>query len=183
MQINHVSCLLLALVAETHASRARQAVPASGAPTLPDRQPFGFGSAATGGGIATANNTFIVDNMSDLRTALKLMTPRTIYVKGEIDGTQINATTHADCQYYIDHSRVPGFNFTLYVMAMNETYMEAVKAADAAGEEFEGRNATEYLSLLKKQNVGNPLCSLKSPSSALGSPRIPGASSSSQVPT
>lgn len=123
------------------------------APTLPDRKPFGFGSQVTGGGTPTPNNTYVVDNMMDFRTALTLTTPRTIYVKGELKGSQINETTNGDCQYYIDSSRVPDFNFTLYIMALNSTYTDVVKAAEAAGEEFEGRNATEYLNLLNRQNV------------------------------
>lgn len=126
-------------------------------PTLPDRKPFGFGSQVTGGGTPTQNNTYVVDNMMDFRTALGLTTPRTIYVKGELKGSQINETTTGDCQYYIDSSRVPDFNFTLYIMALNSTYTDAVKAAEEAGEEFEGRNATEYLSLLNRQNVSQLL--------------------------
>lgn len=126
-------------------------------PTLPDRKPFGFGSMVTGGGTPTENNTYIVDNMMDFRTALELTTPRTIYVKGELKGNQINETTNGNCQLYIDSSRVPEYNFTLYIMALNETYTDAVKAAEAAGEEFEGRNATEYLNLLNRQNVSQKL--------------------------
>lgn len=122
-------------------------------PALPDRKPFGFASQVTGGGASTDNNTYVVENMMDFRTALKLTTPRTIYVKGELKGSQINETTNGNCQFYIDSSRVPEYNFTLYIMAMNETYTDAVKAAEAAGEEFEGRNATEYLNLLNRQNV------------------------------
>ncbi|GAP88886.1 putative polysaccharide lyase family 1 protein [Rosellinia necatrix] len=121
-------------------------------PALPDRRPFGFGAAATGGGVADESNTYVVDNMMDLRSVLKMDTPRTVYVRGEIRGSQINETFSGDCQYYIDSSGVPGFNFTLYVMALNATYTDAVKAAVAAGEPFEGRNATEYLALLNRQN-------------------------------
>lgn len=134
-----------------------QAIPrdASG-PTLPDRQPFGFASQVTGGGTPTQNNTYVVDNMMDFRTALELTTPRTIYVKGELKGSEINETTTGNCQFYIDSSRVPDYNFTLYIMALNSTYTDAVKAAVAAGEEFEGRNATEYLNLLNRQNVSQP---------------------------
>lgn len=127
------------------------------APTLPDRKPFGFASQVTGGGTPTPNNTYVVDNMMDFRTAMELTTPRTIYVKGELKGSEINETTTGDCQFYIDSSRVPEFNFTLYVMALNSTYTDAVKAAEAAGEEFEGRNATEYLNLLTRQNVSQML--------------------------
>jgi hypothetical protein len=94
------------------------AVPNVSSPVLPDRQPFGFGTGVTGGGIATSDNTYIVETMKDLRTALKLTTPRTIYVKGEIKGHQINETKSGNCQYYIDTSNVPKYNFTLYLMAM-----------------------------------------------------------------
>ncbi|KAI3320430.1 polysaccharide lyase family 1 protein [Xylariaceae sp. AK1471] len=119
---------------------------------LPDRQPFGFGASATGGGVADDNNTYVVDNMMDLRSVLKMDTPRTVYIQNEIRGNQINETFSGDCQYYIDSSGVPNFNFTLYIMALNATYTDAVKAAVAANEMFEGRNATEYLALLNHQN-------------------------------
>ena len=135
-----------------------QAIPRDAStPALPDRKPFGFASMVTGGGAPTQNNTYVVENMMDFRTAMELTTPRTIYVKGELKGSQINETAHGDCQLYIDSSRVPDFNFTLYVMALNSTYTDAVKAAETAGEEFEGRNATEYLSLLNRQNVSQLL--------------------------
>lgn len=123
-------------------------------PALPDRQPFGFAGGVTGGGDGTV---YVVDNMMDLRTALTKAEPRTVYVKGEINGNQINETTYGDCQLYIDTSSVPNYNFTLYVMALNSTYTDAVKAAVAADETFEGRNATEYLALLTRQNVRMPI--------------------------
>ncbi|KAI0468305.1 polysaccharide lyase family 1 protein [Xylaria cf. heliscus] len=119
---------------------------------LPAREPFGFGAAVTGGGLASENNTYVVDNMMDLRRILKMDEPRTVYVRGEIGGSQINETFAGDCQYYIDSSNVPGFNFTLYVMALNATYTDAVKAAVTSDGMFEGRNATEYLALLNRQN-------------------------------
>lgn len=122
-------------------------------PVLPDRSPFGFGAQVTGGG--STNNTYIVDNMMDLRSALTNAEVRTVYVKGEIKGSQVNETTVGNCQYYIDTSTVPGYNFTLYLMALNTTYTDAVKAAVASNETFEGRNASEYLTLLGKQNVGS----------------------------
>ncbi|KAI0976451.1 polysaccharide lyase family 1 protein [Xylaria arbuscula] len=121
-------------------------------PTLPDRSPFGFGATVTGGGFAGENNTYVVDNMIDLRTALKLEEPRTVYVRGEIQGNQINETFSGDCQYYIDSSTVPEYNFTLYIMSLNATYTDTVKAAVAANQTFESRNATEYLELLNHQN-------------------------------
>ncbi|TRX91290.1 hypothetical protein FHL15_007895 [Xylaria flabelliformis] len=121
-------------------------------PAIPDREPFGFGIAATGGGVASTNNTYVVDNMVDLRRVLTMDEPRTVYVRGEIRGSQINETFEGDCQYYIDSSNVPGFNFTLYIMALNATYTDTVKAAVEADGMFEGRNATEYLALLNRQN-------------------------------
>lgn len=143
--------LSLALVAFSSLSCALQ--PYTGpAPDLPDRKPFGFGAAATGGGTPTPNNTFLVDNMPDLRAALKLETPRTVYVKGEIRGNEINETFAGDCQFYIDSSNNAKFNFTLYIQSYNETYMAAVKAASEAGEQYDGQNATELLDLLGRQN-------------------------------
>lgn len=161
MRLNSISALLIALVAVIDASKIARAGNAS-APTLPDRQPFGFGSNVTGGGTPTDENTFVVDNVADLRAALQLSTPRTIYVKGELQGTRINETMSADCQYYIDSSNVKNYNFTLYLMAMNETYTDSVKAAVAAGELFDGKDATEYLALLNHQNVTT--CPTHSPS-------------------
>lgn len=151
-----VSSLSLALAAFSSLSYALQ--PYNGpAPELPDRKPFGFGAAATGGGTPTPNNTYLVDNMPDLRTVLKMETPRTVYVKGEIKGNEINETTTGDCQFYIDDSNNPKFNFTLYVMGMNDTYTDQIQAAADAGQQFEGQNATELLDLITRQNVSNRL--------------------------
>lgn len=151
------AALLLPFTAGAAGSRLRPLPRDASAPTLPDRKPFGFASMVTGGGTPTPNNTYVVDNMVDFRTAMELETPRTIYVRGELKGSEINETTTGDCQFYVDSSRVPNFNFTLYVMALNSTYTDAVKAAEAAGEEFEGKNATEYLNLLTRQNVSQIL--------------------------
>ncbi|KAB2580595.1 putative pectate lyase A [Lasiodiplodia theobromae] len=146
-----VSSLSLALAAFSSLSYALQ--PYNGpAPELPDRKPFGFGAAATGGGTPTPNNTYLVDNMPDLRTVLKMETPRTVYVKGEINGNEINETTTGDCQFYIDDSNNPKFNFTLYIMGMNDTYTDQIKAAADAGQQFDGQNATELLDLITRQN-------------------------------
>ncbi|KAI0805315.1 polysaccharide lyase family 1 protein [Xylaria sp. FL0064] len=156
MRFEHI--LTLILTASGHISAATAgSLPRAGLknltkPALPDRAPFGFGAAATGGGEAHENNTYVVENMMDLRTVLKMEEPRTVYVQGEIQGNQINETFFGDCQYYIDASNVPEFNFTLYIMALNATYTDAVKAAVAANQTFEGRNATEYLALLNHQN-------------------------------
>ncbi|GAW22722.1 hypothetical protein ANO14919_122650 [Xylariales sp. No.14919] len=154
MRLEHI----LLLAALGHRPAAAELLPsfpglqAENKPTLPEREPFGFGAAATGGGVAHENNTYVVDNMMDLRAILKMDSPRTVYVQGQIRGNQVNETFLGDCQYYIDSSNVPGFNFTLYVMSLNETYTGAVKEAVAANETFEGRNATEYLELLNHQN-------------------------------
>ncbi|KAI0432198.1 polysaccharide lyase family 1 protein [Xylaria sp. FL1042] len=153
MRLAHIPLL----TAFGHSSATPGSLPPAGLralakPALPDRAPFGFGAAATGGGEAHENNTYVVDNMMDLRTVLKMEEPRTVYVQGEIQGNQINETFFGDCQYYIDSSNVPDYNFTLYVMALNATYTDAVKAAVAANHTFEGRNATEYLELLNHQN-------------------------------
>ena len=122
-------------------------------PTLPDRVPFGFGSEATSGGSPGPDSTYLVDNMMDLRTVLSMNSSRTVYVKGEIMGNQLTANTTGNCQYYIDTSRTPDCNFTKYIQSLNETYMATVKVASTAGEEFEGQNATELLTLLNHQNV------------------------------
>ncbi|KAL1644239.1 hypothetical protein SLS58_004519 [Diplodia intermedia] len=146
-----VSSLSLALAAFSSLSYALQ--PYNGpAPDLPDRKPFGFGAAATGGGTPTANNTYVVDNMPDLRTVLKMESPRTVYVKGEIKGSEINETTTGGCQFYIDSSNNPDFNFTLYIQGMNETYTGLIQDAADAGTQFEGQNATELLDLITRQN-------------------------------
>ncbi|KAK6501146.1 hypothetical protein TWF481_008994 [Arthrobotrys musiformis] len=121
-------------------------------PILPLRFPFGFGKDVTGGGRPDETNTYLVDNMLDLRTALSMSGPRTVYVKGEIFGNQINETYSADCQWYIDNSNVKQYNFTLYVQSLNATYVAEVKAAAAANEIIDGRNATELAALLPRMN-------------------------------
>jgi len=153
--LRHWSANSITITTPKHLSPHPQIQSRDGEPPLPNRKPFGFGSLATGGGEANkANNTFVVDDMMSLCSVLKMDdTPRTVYVRGEIRGNQINETFSGNCQYYIDSSNVSGFNFTLYIMAMNATYTDAVKAAAAKDELFEGRNATEYLALLNHQNV------------------------------
>ena len=121
-------------------------------PQLRDRSPFGFGKGVTGGGTPTSNSTYLVDNMIDLRTVLKIETPRTVYVKGNIYGNQLPGNMTGNCQYYIDNSTVPKFNFTKYIQAQNTSYMAEVKAAASAGVPFEGQNATDLLSVLNRQN-------------------------------
>jgi hypothetical protein len=133
-------------------------------PSLPDRSPFGFGSETTGGAADDGTNTYLVDNMVDLRTALTLDVPRVVYVKGELEGNEINSSFSADCQWYIDNSPNTDFNFTQYIMAYNETYMDEVEAAADAGEDIDGYDAAELYDLLKHQNVrapaGQPACEI-----------------------
>ncbi|KAF3939611.1 hypothetical protein ABW19_dt0202426 [Dactylella cylindrospora] len=148
MKLSFLPCLLVGLISYSNALE-----PYTGpAPVLPLRHPFGFGKAVTGGGKPTKNNTYLVDNMPDLRAALTMTTPRTVYVKGEIFGNEINETVSANCQWYIDNSNVKQFNFTLYVQSLNSTYVAEVKAAAAAGEMIDGRNATEVATLLPRMN-------------------------------
>ncbi|KAF3110205.1 hypothetical protein TWF594_010147 [Orbilia oligospora] len=121
-------------------------------PILPPRFPFGFGKDITGGGRPNKTNTYLVENMLDLRTVLSMTGPRTVYVKGEIFGNQVNETYSADCQWYIENSNVKQFNFTLYVQSLNATYVAEVKVAAAANEIIDGRNATELAALLPRMN-------------------------------
>ena len=134
------------------------------APSLPEnRSTFGFGSLTTGGAAANSSSIFLVDNMPDLRTALTLPYPRIVYVKGNITGNQItadagNGSTYADCQWYTDNSGGKQFNLTRYVMSLNSSYMDSVKAVADKNGTIEGMSAVDYLTLLKKQNVGLFFC-------------------------
>lgn len=122
-------------------------------PKLPSaRAPFGYGSNTTGGA-ENKSAVYVVENMMELREALTLDYKRTVYVKGEIDGLEISAGNIANCQWFIDNSRVKQFNFTQYFMSLNATYMTTVADAVAAGKTVDGHNATEYQKLLKKMNV------------------------------
>lgn len=122
------------------------------APNLPSRKPFGFGSAATGGGEPSPNNTYLVDNMVDLRAVLEMTTPRTVYVQGKIHGNEIDKNTSANCQWYIDHSNAKNFNFTRYVQSLNSTYTDWVKGVAAQNGTIDGMPATELAKLLGRQN-------------------------------
>ncbi|KAH7351202.1 pectin lyase fold/virulence factor [Rhexocercosporidium sp. MPI-PUGE-AT-0058] len=132
------------------------------APNLPpNRSTFSFGSLATGGSAANASSIFLVDNMPDLRTALELPYPRVVYVKGNITGHQItsdvaNGSTYADCQWFTEKSGAKQFNLTRYIMSLNTSYMDGVKLAADRNETFEGMNAVEFLTLLKKMNGWRP---------------------------
>ncbi|KAF3910424.1 hypothetical protein ABW20_dc0105428 [Dactylellina cionopaga] len=135
------------------ASQAAALEPYTGpAPVLPLRFPFGFGKDVTGGGKPNKTTTYLVDNMPDLRTALSMTGPRTVYVKGEIFGNEINETFSGNCQWYIDTSNVKQYNFTLYIQSLNATYVAEVKAAAAANQIIDGRNATEVAALLPRMN-------------------------------
>ncbi|KAI9049851.1 hypothetical protein LZ554_006001 [Drepanopeziza brunnea f. sp. 'monogermtubi'] len=125
-------------------------------PALPEnRSPFSYGSLATGGS-ADPSAVFLVDNMPDLRTALEMDSPRTVYVKGNITGHEITSGTYADCQWFIENCPTKQFNFTRYVMSLNESYMDSVKLESENGGKVEGMDATEYLELLKKMNGWRP---------------------------
>ncbi|KAH8145100.1 uncharacterized protein LAJ45_10880 [Morchella importuna] len=118
------------------------------------RTPLGFAQHSTGGGLPpAANSSYIVTTMPSLRAALQLPSPKTIYVNGTLHGNTIfDNGTSADCQWYIDHSASPAFNFTMYVLSLNETYVAAVNAAVAANGTWEGGSASEYRVRLGKMN-------------------------------
>ncbi|TRM55446.1 polysaccharide lyase family 1 protein [Schizophyllum amplum] len=128
-------------------------------PDLSDT-PFGYAAASTGG---TTNESavYVVSTLADLKEAAELPYTKTIYVNGTIHGNALDDGSMADCQTYIDttgsdNSASRQFNFTLYILAFNETYTALVDAAAEAGETFEGRNATEYSELLSHQNGWRP---------------------------
>jgi hypothetical protein len=131
-------------------------VPYNGkAPDLPKRKPFGFGIAATGGA-ANKSAVYIAENMVDLRDALQLNYTRTVYVKGLIDGSVVkdNVTgklVKTSCETYIQQA-APQFNFTQYMMSLNASYMASLEALPES-EVVEGKNVTEFISLLKQQVV------------------------------
>ncbi|KAJ8514226.1 hypothetical protein ONZ45_g8224 [Pleurotus djamor] len=156
-----------------------------GTPPNLTRQPFGYAALSTGGSTNTTA-TYVVSNASELREALALPFAKTIYVNGTIQGNQMangNALplasynpwhnvyetvllvgTLATCQSYIDMtgspgSAVHGFNFELYLLSLNSTYLALVTEAAAANTTFEGRNATEYRTLLGHQNGYRPVVS------------------------
>ncbi|OWP02396.1 hypothetical protein B2J93_3184 [Marssonina coronariae] len=127
------------------------------APNLPaQRAPFSYGALATGGSSANASSVFLVDNMPDLRVALTLPFPRTVYIRGNISGLEItsaaNGSTYADCQWFIDNGGAKRFNFTRYLMSLNQTYMDGVAAESAKNGTMEGMNAGEFMDLLKRMN-------------------------------
>ncbi|KAK0102343.1 hypothetical protein ONS95_005966 [Cadophora gregata] len=132
------------------------------APILPaKRSTFSFGSLTTGGSAAKSSAIFLVDNMPDLRTALTLPYPRIVYVKGNITGNQITSnagsgSTYANCQWYTDNSGAKQFNLTRYVMSLNTSYMDSVKAIADKNGKIEGMSAVDYLALLKKMNGWRP---------------------------
>lgn len=130
-------------------------IPYSGPPPAHlNRTPLGFAQNSTGGGLPpAANSSYIVTTMPSLRAALQLPSPKTIYVNGTLYGNTIaDNGTAADCQWYIDHSASPAFNFTMYVLSLNETYVAAVNAAVAANGTWEGGDAAEYRARLGKMN-------------------------------
>lgn len=65
---------------------------------------------------------------------------------------------------YIDNTGTAGaairtYNFTEYIYSLNSTYLAEVSAAAAAGELFQGKNATEYRTYLGKLNGWRPVVS------------------------
>jgi pectate lyase len=70
----------------------------------------------------------------------------------------------ATCQSYIDTTGTAGaairqFSFERYLLSLNSTYTALVADAAAKNQLFEGKNATEYLALLKKMNGWRPVVS------------------------
>jgi len=127
-------------------------------PELPQgRKPFGYGIQATGGA-ANRTNVYIATNMVDLRDALQLNVSRTVYVKGNIDGSvRFNNITGknepTNCNTYIQEN-APQFNFTQYMMSLNTTYMASLKALPL-NSTVEGTLATDFIALLEQQVVGS----------------------------
>ncbi|KAL1741713.1 polysaccharide lyase family 1 protein [Schizophyllum fasciatum] len=122
---------------------------------------FGYARGSTGGS-TNASAIYVVSSLAELKEAAALPYAKTIYVKGTIHGNELPDGSLADCQTYIDStgsdgSAVRQYNFTLYILGMNETYTSLVDAAAEAGEPFEGRNASEYKALLSHQNGWRPV--------------------------
>ncbi|KAI5804947.1 polysaccharide lyase family 1 protein [Geopyxis carbonaria] len=121
-----------------------------------DRRPFGYGARATGG--AAGNTTVTVTSMPALRAALLLPSPKTILISGTLHGADVGNASLATCDIYIATSTVPQYNFTEYILSLNSTYTALVAAAAAAKTSFSGHaNASEYLTLLRRQNGWRPL--------------------------
>lgn len=152
-----------------------------GQPPALKHTPFGFGGKSTGGSL-NASAAYLVTNAKELREAIALPWIKTVYVKGVINGAELdNGTfvvtcttlvwltflligTLATCQTYIDTTGSAGsatrqFTFDLYLKSLNATYTALVSAAAANNELFEGRNATEYKTLLAKMNGWRPVVS------------------------
>ncbi|KAJ8703541.1 hypothetical protein PTI98_002157 [Pleurotus ostreatus] len=123
--------------------------------------PFGFAGQATGGS-TNVSAVYVVSNAAELREAVALPYAKTIYVNGTIQGNQLPNGTLAKCQDYIDMtgspgSAVHGFNFETYLLSLNATYVSLVEQAIADNVPFDGRNATEYRTLLGHQNGYRPV--------------------------
>ena len=72
------------------------------------------------------------------------------------------AGTLATCQDYIDMTGSDGaeirqFNFTLYILGFNTTYMNMVDQAIAENVTFQGMNATDYKALIDHMNGWRPV--------------------------
>ncbi|KAK7439779.1 hypothetical protein VKT23_017353 [Stygiomarasmius scandens] len=126
-------------------------------------QPFGYGGGSTGGSLNTSSESvFVVSNATELRDTLALPFAKTIYVNGTINGNELPDGRLATCQDYINMTGSPGadirnFNFTQYLLSMNETYTALIDEAIAQNVTFEGRNATEYKALLSHMNGWRPV--------------------------
>ncbi|KAF9491695.1 pectin lyase-like protein [Pleurotus eryngii] len=124
-------------------------------------KPFGFAGQTTGGS-TNSSALYVVSDAGELREAVALPYAKTIYVNGTIQGNQLPNGTLARCQDYIDMtgppgSAVHGFNFKTYLLSLNATYVSLVEQAIVDNTPFEGRNATEYRTLLGHQNGYRPV--------------------------
>ncbi|KAJ3714457.1 polysaccharide lyase family 1 protein [Lentinula raphanica] len=129
-------------------------------PVLP-HTPFGFGGSAIGGS-DNSSSVYIVSNTTELREALALPFSKTIYVNGTINGNQLPNGSFATCQDYIDMTGEPGaeirqFNFTLYILGFNTTYMSMVDQAISDNATFDGMNATDHKALIDHMNGWRPV--------------------------
>ncbi|KAK0442157.1 polysaccharide lyase family 1 protein [Armillaria borealis] len=130
--------------------------------TLPQlhHTPFGYGGASTGGS-TNKSSIYVVSNHTELREALALPFTKTIYVNGTIEGNQLDNGTLATCEYYTAATSGASsqFDFILYLLSLNATYISLVEDAISQNVTFEGKNATEYRALLGHQNGWRPVVS------------------------
>ncbi|KAF9491683.1 polysaccharide lyase family 1 protein [Pleurotus eryngii] len=113
------------------------------------------------GGSTNSSAVYVVSDAGEPREAVALPYTKTIHVNETIQGNQLPNGTLARCQDYIDMtgppgSAVHGFNFKTYLLSLNATYVSLVEQAIVDNTPFEGRNATEYRTLLGHQNGYRP---------------------------